>query len=101
MKELIEKIRGLKHDWDWKDGQYSDRDDTIDEILAVIKESIPQPPDNPGRIIESDNMGTYLDYIENCILEMTVYTDIAGEDSQLLLACIEKIRKTSNVKTKY
>ena len=45
------------------------------------------------RIIDSDNHLDYLKHLEDCVYEMTVYTDIQGEDSQLLFACIQKIRK--------
>jgi hypothetical protein len=38
--ELIKAgIEELKHNWDWKDGQYSDRDDTLDEVIEILEES--------------------------------------------------------------
>ena len=45
------------------------------------------------RMLNTNNILDYLKSIENSVYEMTTYTDITSEDSMLLLACIQKIRK--------
>ncbi len=90
MNELIEDIKELKMK---KPGIlpffYNGYNQAIDEVLKLIESHKPKVLD---RILDSDNMLDYLKHIENTIYEMTTYTDIQDDDSQLLFACIQKIR---------
>ncbi len=46
-EDLIEKIKESKNGYDWKYGEYFERDDVLDEVICLIKQAEPPKLGNP------------------------------------------------------